>query len=66
MVDIDMMGMSWIKLKGGKYSERPTKFSTCQLELEIDYKDLEVMPLEGEFNQIAPLRIFSFDIECCA
>lgn len=66
MVDVDMMGMSWLKLKAHSYEIRTKHLSTCQAEFETNYQDLEILPLSGQFNQIAPLRLFSFDIECCA
>lgn len=30
------------------------------------YQDLISHPTEGDFSHIAPYRVFSFDIECCA
>ena len=38
--------------------------SNCQIEAEIDYRDLIAHKPEGEWSKMAPLRILSFDIEC--
>merc|ERR1719468_990200 len=38
--------------------------SRCQLEIDVDCKDIISHPAEGEYINIAPLRILSFDIEC--
>lgn len=58
--------MSWLNLKASKYTRRAQHLSTCQAEFETDYKNLEILPLKGEYNKIPPLRIMSIDIECCA
>ncbi|CDK26494.1 unnamed protein product [Kuraishia capsulata CBS 1993] len=64
MVDCKITGMSWLTAPAGKYSLESNKISTCQLEVSIDYKDLLSHEPEGEFLQMAPLRVLSFDIEC--
>lgn len=54
-------GCSWVEVK--KYEEitfEAEKDSHCDIELIIDWKDIE--PIEKDCN--APLRIASFDIEC--
>lgn len=38
--------------------------SNCQIEAEVSYVDLIAHKPEGDWAKIAPLRIFSFDIEC--
>ena len=38
--------------------------SKCQIELDISWEDFVSHPAEGEWQNIAPLRILSFDIEC--
>ena len=61
--------MGWIRIKGGGYNIRDTnKYdSTCQLEIDVKHtKDIEQIENKGEYNLIAPLRLFSFDIECSA
>ncbi|KAJ6585541.1 ribonuclease H-like domain-containing protein [Mycena capillaripes] len=55
--------MSWVKLRATKYthtSDLAQKTSHCQLELAASWADIEAQPLE----EVAPLRILSFDIEC--
>lgn len=41
----------------------------CNSQIEIDvenFNDVICLPCEGDYSKIAPLRIFSFDIECSA
>lgn len=66
MIDCGIVGMSWITLPAGKYHMVPSqhRVSTCQLEVNINYKDLVSHAAEGEWSINAPLRIMSFDIEC--
>ncbi|CCF60602.1 hypothetical protein KAFR_0K02460 [Kazachstania africana CBS 2517] len=66
MVDCGIVGMSWITLPKNKYTIIPEnkRVSTCQLEVNINYKDLIAHPAEGDWSHSAPLRILSFDIEC--
>lgn len=66
MIDNGIVGMSWITLKKNTYIIRKNKISTCQLELEISYRDVISHPPEGKFSTFAPLRILSIDIECAA
>ena len=40
--------------------------STCQYEVDIDASYIFAVEGKGEYNLIAPLRLFSFDIECSA
>lgn len=58
--------MNWIELPAGKYKIRPDekKESLCQLEVDIEYDQFISHPPEGEWSDIAPFRILSFDIEC--
>eukprot|EP00466_Bigelowiella_natans_P004557 jgi/Bigna1/55650/estExt_Genewise1Plus.C_660113 len=66
MVDKDIISGGWCRLQAGKYKVRPAraKMSRCQLEVDVDAKDLMPHPAEGEWQKIAPIRILSFDIEC--
>ncbi|QEU63049.1 Pol3 [Kluyveromyces lactis] len=66
MIDCGIVGMSWITLPASKYQLVPVnqRISTCQFEVNINYKDLIAHPAEGEWSHNAPLRIMSFDIEC--
>ena len=38
--------------------------SKCQIEVDISWEDFVSHPAEGDWQNIAPLRILSFDIEC--
>ncbi len=38
--------------------------SSCQLEIDVNYKNIISHPAEGVFIRIAAFRILSFDIEC--
>lgn len=66
MIDCKITGMSWITVPKGKYTlvDEDLKTSRCQIECNVDYRDLISHPSEGEWLKIAPLRILSFDIEC--
>lgn len=68
MIDTGIFGMGWIELKKGTYTVRKlNKDSNCQIEVDIiNYNNVECHPCKGEFASIAPLRILSFDIECCS
>ncbi|XP_026190988.1 DNA polymerase delta catalytic subunit [Cyclospora cayetanensis] len=66
MVDSEITGCCWIRVKGGKYVARPASLreSRCQVEFDVHYADIEALPLRGEFQALPPLRMLSFDIEC--
>lgn len=67
MIDNEVVGMSWVRVKAGKYRERIDKLCSTQIELDVeDFNDIECLPCEGDYSKIAPLRILSFDIECSA
>eukprot|EP00126_Sphaerothecum_destruens_P006174 Sdes_comp19247_c1_seq1m10197 len=38
--------------------------SSCQIEVDVSYEEIESHPCEGEWLRVAPLRTLSFDIEC--
>ncbi|GAP84155.1 putative DNA polymerase delta catalytic subunit [Rosellinia necatrix] len=66
MVDCKMPGMSWVEAPAGKYKlvDEARQHSSCQIEAEIEYRDLIAHEPKGEWSKMAPLRILSFDIEC--
>jgi len=68
MIDNGIVGMSWITLPKDKYQMRPRQFKKCSTQLEIDVIDYKALnchkSCEGKYQNIAPLRILSFDIEC--
>lgn len=75
MVDRDIVGCNWVTLPQGKWKARPwssdgrsepLKPAThCQLECDVWFADILSHPPDGDYIGIAPLRILSFDIECC-
>lgn len=66
MVDLGIYGVNWIELPRGSFTTRDptTQMSKCQLEVDTDVKSLTSHAPHGTWSSIAPLRIFSFDIEC--
>jgi DNA polymerase delta subunit 1 len=69
MIDNEIVGMSWIRVRAGKYRLRERSEKNCNTQYEIDvqdFNDVECLPCDGEYSKIAPLRILSFDIECSA
>jgi len=65
MVDTSLSGGGWVRLENGAthgFAIRPAKqcTSTCQLEVDVHYEAVHNV----EMIKLAPLRIFSFDIEC--
>lgn len=66
MADTNIVGCNWIEIPAGVYKlrDRAEYMSRCQLEIDLNYKDIISHPAEGEWIKIAPLRILSFDIEC--
>eukprot|EP00833_Pecoramyces_ruminatium_P004950 jgi/Orpsp1_1/1178982/evm.model.c7180000067458.1 len=66
MIDRGITGVNWLECPPKKYTIIPKEkcVSNCQLEIDINYKDLISHEPENEWSHIAPLRILSFDIEC--
>ena len=66
MADSHIVGCNWIELPAGKYKVRDKvqMKSRCQLEVDAAWDQLVSHPAEGEWQNIAPLRVLSFDIEC--
>eukprot|EP00741_Cyanophora_paradoxa_P009639 tig00001545_g9337.t1 len=64
MIEVKLVGCSWVELPAGKWSLHNDRTSRSQLEAAVSYKDVIAHPAEGEWLKIAPLRILSFDIEC--
>eukprot|EP00929_Paragymnodinium_shiwhaense_P105428 TRINITY_DN7044_c0_g1_i1.p1 TRINITY_DN7044_c0_g1~~TRINITY_DN7044_c0_g1_i1.p1 ORF type:complete len:1040 (-),score=307.96 TRINITY_DN7044_c0_g1_i1:396-3515(-) len=59
MVDRKLAGGGWVQLTSWQKAIRKTS-NSCQVEIDVPY--MNVNPIE--MLKIAPLRIFSFDIEC--
>ena len=72
MVDTDVVGCNWIELPAGSYYTRdelrdgdvPGKTSRCQIEVDVAWDKFISHKPEGDWDDIAPLRVLSFDIEC--
>ncbi|KAK3359223.1 DNA polymerase family B-domain-containing protein [Lasiosphaeria hispida] len=64
MVDNSIAGMCWVEVPAGKYRLTNDRQSNCQIEAEVNYRDLIAHKPVGEWSKMAPLRILSFDIEC--
>ena len=66
MVDKGLSGGGWLTLPAGSYEVRSdaAMVSRCQLEVDVDYRAVEAHESEGEWINVAPLRLMSVDIEC--
>ncbi|TPX37785.1 DNA-directed DNA polymerase [Synchytrium endobioticum] len=64
MIDQSVPGANWIELPRGSYSIRGNKTCYCQLELDVKFDKFISHAPQGDWGNIAPLRILSFDIEC--
>eukprot|EP00922_Rhytidocystis_sp_ex-Travisia-forbesii_P037853 GHVS01056367.1.p1 GENE.GHVS01056367.1~~GHVS01056367.1.p1 ORF type:complete len:966 (+),score=131.78 GHVS01056367.1:425-2899(+) len=66
MVDNDITGCAWIEVDISACSTRDSssRSSHCQFEADIFYEDITAHQPEGCWQDIPPLRILSFDIEC--
>ncbi len=74
MADTQVVGCNWIELPKGKYKVRgrPDSLSgadfdvksRCQIEVDVAYDSFISHAPEGDWADVAPFRILSFDIEC--
>ena len=66
MVDTHITGCDWVRLAAGTYTltEAARRSSVCQIEVDVNYRDVVKLGVEGEWSRTAPLRVLSFDIEC--
>ena len=67
MIDNGVTGCNWLEFPAGAYLVRPPNrhLSHVQLEVDIVFDSVISHAPEGEWQRVAPLRILSFDIECC-
>ena len=56
----DIKPSGWIKLQAKKYKKAEEKLTNCQYEVEIHWKNI----YGYEKNDILPILVASFDIEC--
>lgn len=67
LVDKNARGGGWVVVPANTFTMRVGAqcISKCQLEIDVwDYDDLHVPDCDGKWSDMAPMRIFSFDIEC--
>lgn len=64
MADTHVVGCNWIELPKGKYRLRHELKTRCQVELDVAWDDFISHAPEGDWSDVAPFRILSFDIEC--
>jgi DNA polymerase delta subunit 1 len=66
LIDRNISGCNWVECPAGEYTICKKKESTCQIEVNISYdKLISHSSFEEPYGDLAPLRILSFDIECC-
>lgn len=74
MADTHVVGCNWIELPKNKYKIRGTPESLagadfdvksrCQIEVDVAWDAFISHAPEGDWADVAPFRILSFDIEC--
>ena len=64
MTDQKIKGSTWVELSNYKVREGDAKSTTCNVELDIYYKDLVQLKQSGEYTMPPKFRIVSYDIEC--
>jgi DNA polymerase delta subunit 1 len=66
MADTKVVGCNWIELPPGKHRVRQAGKTTTrsQIEVDISWDDFVSHAPEGEWADVAPFTILSFDIEC--
>lgn len=66
MIDLKIVGMNWLQISAGKYKIRQgeQKISRAQLEIDCEPDAILSFAPDGEWSNVAPLRVLSFDIEC--
>ena len=66
MIDQQIVGMQWVRIKDFTLRDNSQKTSMCQIEADCSFLMIEPMPLDENFSHVPPIRILSFDIECMA
>ncbi|UPQ97335.1 catalytic subunit of DNA polymerase delta [Chloropicon primus] len=66
MIDCKIVGGNWLEFPKGSYQVRQgsDKATYSQLEVDVRYDSIVSHASEGEFMDLAKLRILSIDIEC--
>ena len=67
MVDGGVTGCNGVEAPAGAWAPRPAsrRRTSAQVELDVVYDQLVSHAPDGPWQKVAPLRILSFDIECC-
>ena len=58
----EIQAAGWVKIPKNKYvlHKSDSKTSTCQIDVSIDFNDIRTV----ETNDISPMLVYYFDIEC--
>lgn len=56
----DINSCGWIKINKGEYEKTQETLTRCQYDIKVDYNEIN----NYETDDIAPLLVASFDIEC--
>jgi DNA polymerase delta subunit 1 len=66
MIDVQMMGCSWIEVPAGSYEMATNTADTSHTQIVADahWQAILCHPPTGEWLRTAPLRMLSLDIEC--
>lgn len=66
MIDAKMVGCGWIEIPPMKYTVKngDDKISKCQIEVDVNFKDVVCHEAEGKWSENSKFRVLSFDIEC--
>ncbi len=69
LTDRNIPGCTWLELKAGKYFQRTNNMAShlvpeshCQIELDVHCNNIIISKEQPE--EIPPLRVLSFDLEC--
>lgn len=65
MNDMNITGMSYVRIKNYEVASRHESGTSKPLVVSTTAEFVEPLPLSGEYMKILPLKILSFDIECC-
>ena len=66
MIDCGIVGGNWLEFPRASYTVRKKneKITYSQIEVDVRFDSIISHPSEGEFMDLAKLRILSVDIEC--
>jgi DNA polymerase delta subunit 1 len=64
MIDSNIRSSAWIELPPHTYNVSSLNDTFCNIEIDTCYKSIITRKSVGIYENVAPLRILSFDIEC--